>query len=249
MPVKQKKENWIGDISDKLTDTIYIPYTSELRYAGSKEVRATIGPYVWVSNSGSTAKSTLPPGIKGARAKYPGAFFKAGHMLNNNLGGNGKISSNLTILTAKANTSMTRLDNRLKDASMHLYRLYEELHRADVNNKPAVAISVKVTVSKAKWGAMPPDCYISKLIKIAANVVGRGTIDIKDAARQKAVDTALGALESAVTRANGKVFNLKGNYAAPAKKKASGPQKKVAGAPPKGVVAAGSKKIQKVKKK
>ena len=181
------------------------------RAAGSKLVTAHLGPDSF-SPRANDANARLPPGIRAARAKYPKCSFKAGHMLNCNLGGNGKDSRNLTILRASANTAMTKRDNALARACQHLRKMYEALHaaRADAAQL-SCCIAVRISVGKTKWGDAPPDSYITQRVKIVAGLLREPDLAklIPDARQLADAQGALRRVQTEVGKANGVVNNRK----------------------------------------
>lgn len=140
---------------------------------GGKYSYVTLGPGIYGKYNGTDADSNLPSGIKKAREKYPECSFKAGHLLNAILGGVGTHPQNLTILTAKANSSMRAFDNNIIYATSELKKLYEFL--ADKNIKISdvkYGIKVEVKVGDDKWGEKIPDSYIAKEITCTAAISG-----------------------------------------------------------------------------
>lgn len=184
-------------------------YTPLSIYGGGKEVAVTLGPDSLIPRR-NDAKANLPSGIKAARAKYdpPGrktAHFKAGHLLNCDLGGNGQSYENMTILTGSANTKMTRLDNALKRATEKLRKAYEVIYQINSRLEPDFGIDVVISVSSAKWGTLSPDKYIAKAVTIEAELVG--TLGVKPV--PKAISDALLQVNLQLKGANGRIINAK----------------------------------------
>ena len=126
---------------------------------------------------GSDAKSTLPQAIVSARAAH-GIVFKAGHLLNADFFGNGEDSSNLTILTPSANTSMTAFDNPIKSAVAELERLYLLLSHNRVEiSQIEYGITVTITVSAGKWGRAYPNNCIATRVTCEAEISGADDLD------------------------------------------------------------------------
>ncbi len=137
---------------------------------GGTGVQAVLGPGPL---SGTAADSKLPQAIVAAREKYPGAKFKAGHILNQDFGGIGNAVENLTILSASGNSSHRRFDNNVKYAREFLLKLYQEMHEADVNlAEVQLGIAISIEVSSTRCGWMEPDCYICTHLYCGAGVAG-----------------------------------------------------------------------------
>lgn len=138
------------------------------KFAGGARSTAVLGPDGYLSKN-SKADPKLPMGILAARLKYPTKYFKAGHLLNERFGGDGKNYKNLTILTAKANTACNGFDNRIERALDKLKKFYEAVHSAGVETAGLkLGVRVEVKASKAKWGVTPPECYICKHVDFKA---------------------------------------------------------------------------------
>lgn len=104
-----------------------------------------------------------------ARQSYPQAYFKAGHLLNADLGGDGKDPGNMTILTARANSQMTAFDNNVKYVLAVLHNLYKEMHQQEDVSTWTYGIEVKISVSAEKWGmAYPDNCIAQSLTATVA---------------------------------------------------------------------------------
>jgi hypothetical protein len=110
---------WVAGIERRIRRVHY--QGDPVKAAGSKFVEARFGPGSYMPRA-NDANAKRPSGIRAARVKYPRCYFKAGHMLNCNLGGNGKNPKNLTILRSTANTSMTKHDNAIARGCEHLDR-------------------------------------------------------------------------------------------------------------------------------
>lgn len=177
--------------------------------AGSEMVKVTLGPLSLVQG-GNDAKSTLPSGIKLARQIYPECSFKAGHMLNSDLGGYGHNYKNMTILTSSANTSMTKYDNRLKDAVAYLKKLYEIYHQSRLDaEKLGDCIEVTISVDKKKWGTHPPDSYIAQNITLACSFVRKVDLERVEESLRNKVTAAILQIEGFIKKANGTIPNIK----------------------------------------
>ncbi|HEU0048669.1 MAG TPA: hypothetical protein VFQ43_13820, partial [Nitrososphaera sp.] len=152
-------------------------YTSESgKRAGGKVSHVVLSPSQHLAvGMGSDANSQLPNAIATARQTYPQAYFKAGHLLNADLGGDGKDPSNLTILTATANSQMTAFDNPVKYALLGLYNLYKELHKDTTLDLSQFnyGIKVEIRVSDEKWGTNYPDNCIAQRIRCFATMEGK----------------------------------------------------------------------------
>lgn len=170
-PIRNRVPPLATYVKDANKDQEDIEYERALvsKVAGSAKAVALLGPLSLLSVN-SDANASLPSGIIAARLAYPKAYFKAGHMINACFGGDGKKSNNLTILTGSANTAMTALDNRVKDAVETLYRLFAAFHKAKIAifNIGTCNIKLEVRVSGNKWGDDPPESYIAKKISVNA---------------------------------------------------------------------------------
>lgn len=202
-------DTWLAAIERRVRSVNY--QGEQVKAAGSRFVQARLGPDSFVARK-NDANARLPSGIRAARKKYPKCYFKAGHMLNCNLGGNGKNAKNLTILRSTANTSMTKHDNALGRACLHLRALYETLHaaRADAAQL-ACCINVRVVASKAKWGKEAPDSYIARSVLIVASVLNEPDLDklITDKRLLADASAALRNLRAEVNKGCGIVANRK----------------------------------------
>jgi hypothetical protein len=200
---------WLAGIERRVR---HVQYQGEqAKAAGSKFVQAHLGPDSFMPRA-NDSKAKLPSGIRAARTKYPECSFKAGHMLNCNLGGNGKNARNLTILRAAANTRMTKHDNALARACGHLRSLYEALHaaRADAAQL-SCCINVRVVVSKVKWGKEAPDSHITTRVSIIASVLHEPDLDklITDSGLLADAKGALRRVQAEVNKGCGVVINRK----------------------------------------
>lgn len=140
--------------------------------AGGACSTAILGPNSLIE-MGSDADSNKPPAIASARETYPECSFKAGHLLNADFGGDGKMSKNLTILSAKGNSNHKNFDNNVKQALYHLKKLYELLSNAFVDISDIdYGVEVKIQTSFETWGENPPDCYICDHLKCSAKEWG-----------------------------------------------------------------------------
>ncbi|WP_341703432.1 hypothetical protein [Ferrovibrio sp.] len=168
-------EHWLDNlaVSKELPD-----YTGKSDpAAGSAEIEVILGPK---SDRGGAndANPRLPSGITSARNTYEGKCkFIAGHMLNSDLGGDGKDWKNMTILTSQANADMRGYEANLKKAVYYLNQLYKALLKAAPDNKALKTWSdsgcgIQVTVKTVgQWGREPPDSYICKHVVMKAKVV------------------------------------------------------------------------------
>lgn len=176
---KRQKKNHLQQVPKYFKDPCYT--WERNRNAGGKKSTAILGPNS-LSGMGTDANSKLPSGIEKARGKYKQCFFKAGHLLNADFGGDGKDGRNLTILTATANTFMTSFDNNIKKAVEKLEKLYESVVNNLFSNEYNLAklkygIQVTIEVSEEKWGAQIPDSYIAKSVKCKAEITGERSLD------------------------------------------------------------------------
>jgi hypothetical protein len=147
-------------------------YELESPRSGGKCSTAVLGPNS-LYGMGTDANPRLPRAIDRARKEYPHAKFVAGHLLNADFGGTGRHPKNLTILTASANARMKGFDNRIKTAVEQLESLYKLLSRKFIDIKPLrYGIKVTISVSKDKWGSIPPDNYIANSVSCRASVSG-----------------------------------------------------------------------------
>ncbi len=199
-------EIWLRQIEANLRRVKYmLDADSE---AGSKSVSVTLGPGSYMPQA-NDANPDLPSGIALARETYPACNFKAGHMLNCDLGGNGKLAGNMTILTASANTSMTSFDNNLKYAAQYLRNLYTLLYDAGEHGNPDYCVKAVISVGE-RWGTTAPDKHIARAVTVAAKVEGGFQLDpqLSDGKRQD-IATVQKAIEGMVAGACGSVENIK----------------------------------------
>ena len=189
------KETWFNEMDRYFSDPKYtgVPGNPD---AGGKNSTVELGPTGLVE-MGTDANPNLPKAIKDARTKYPGKYFKAGHLLNADLGGDGQNAKNLTILTASANTSQQGFDNPVKRAVSQLYKLYSAIY--DDPSKPSIdgikcGIKVEVSVSDEKWHATDsPDNSIAESISFKATLTGTGTLPTKPANIYSALENEIKA--------------------------------------------------------
>ncbi len=200
---------WLAGIERRVRRVHY--QGDPVKAAGSRFVLARLGPDLFMPRA-NDANARLPSAIRAARAKYPKCHFKAGHMLNCNLGGNGKNPKNLTILRGTANTSMTKHDNAIARACQHLRSLYEALHTARVDAAAlSCCISVRIAVSKVKWGKEAPDSHIATRVTISGLVLRPPDLDslITDPRLLAQAKSALRRVEGEVNKGCGVVLNRK----------------------------------------
>ncbi|MFD3308220.1 DUF4157 domain-containing protein [Streptomyces sp. NPDC058694] len=153
-------------------------YISEPEYssaspskAGGKRAKAILGPRSYFG-MGTDADARLPRAIDDARSTY-NIGFKAGHLLNADFGGNGRIAQNLTILTPSANNRMQGFDDPIKSAVGYLHQIYESLAGLYVPiDRLRYGISVRISVSGPDhvWDTKYPGNCISAYIHCNASV-------------------------------------------------------------------------------
>lgn len=200
---------WVKTMENAVRTTRYEKFPEKGR--GSKRVTATLGPELRIERA-NDANSSKPRTIVEAREKYPKHSFKAGHMLNCDLGGDGRTAGNLTILTAKANTSMTKYDNKLKTAVSKLRALYELIHKYSKAKVANSSIKV-VIVAKGKWATEVPDLHICQKVKIDVRFVRGSEIDeiLRDAElddkNKSEIESAMQQVSSYCKKACGTVSN------------------------------------------
>jgi hypothetical protein len=136
---------------------------------GGRNLIVVLGPNAYEQRA-NDANANRPAAMKRARKQYPEARFKAGHILNCDLGGIGTVDHNLTILTASANTAMTKYDNALKRAAQILKKVYEEIYKQYPDANEALLQSIKYGIKlniviSQPWGSSLPDNCIFKKIK------------------------------------------------------------------------------------
>ena len=198
------REIWLRSVEENLRRVTY--EADPDRAAGSRRVSATFGPLSWTQRA-NDADPSLPRGIKLAREHYPACGFKAGHMLNCELGGNGRRAENLTILTASANTAMTRYDNNLKRAVHYLGNLYRLLYDAGVQGMPTYCVTATIAVGE-RWGAAAPDKHITRALTIEADHEGDFQLGPDATERQRQdIENVRSAVEGMVHAACGVVNN------------------------------------------
>jgi hypothetical protein len=170
--------------------------------AGALKMEVVLGPNA-CNPRANDAASNLPKAIAAARTKYPKCKFKAGHVLNCDLGGDGKNAKNLTILSSSGNTSMTLPDNALKRAANALKKVYEAIYGSDVAidgeelKTIKYGIELKITVSTATWGDEEPDCYICNELKYSVHEWGDVPVKYQSNEVLKAMDNVRKNIRSA----------------------------------------------------
>ncbi|MGE0383397.1 MAG: hypothetical protein AB7Q97_01620 [Gammaproteobacteria bacterium] len=177
--------------------------------AGSDSVSVTLGPNACNARS-NDADPDLPEGIELARKTYPECNFKAGHMRNCDLGGNGKNWKNLTILTSSANTAMTKYDNALKRAAEQLKKVYESIYKdfPEVTERDLKDIEFGIDLeirTEGTWGKSAPDSYICNKVKYSARIHG----DVPDEYQSRDVLSAMKAVKDEIGKCNGKSVDNK----------------------------------------
>jgi hypothetical protein len=92
--------------------------------------------------------------------------FKAGHLLNAELGGDGRDPANLTILTSSANRENTSFDNALKMAVDSLRKAYEAISKLGINLEALkYGIQVDIKTLDATWtDTYPGNCISNGLV-------------------------------------------------------------------------------------
>ena len=135
--------------------------------AGGCDSKVTIGPGLDVDRQiGSKTIADNPPAItnaqkwdrevhNGKNGKYG---FISGHLLNEELGGNGLIPENVTILTSTANKNHSKkFEEPVKKCVRDLRSAYENLYKEDTSITPdklktyEVGIKVEVKTVKKNW--------------------------------------------------------------------------------------------------
>jgi hypothetical protein len=138
--------------------------------AGGTRSWATLGPNALRSMK-SDADSSLPTAIARARFDH-GIDFKAGHLLNAELGGDGKNPANLTILTPSANSAHRAFDNPIKLAVAELYKAYIAMVKLGIDvEELGYGIEIAVETTGQYWGVAYPDDCITTGLSCDVNVV------------------------------------------------------------------------------
>lgn len=151
------------------------------QYTPSKErKRGGVSSYVKLGpfgdlQAGTDSDSSKPPGIAKVRESYPNETFVAGHLLNADFGGDGTDSSNLVVLTSKANSDHKNMfESKVKEAVRQLKNIYEKIHDLHVDFDQSVfdlGISVLVMAEDDNAnlrGLSQPDCFLFKEISCSA---------------------------------------------------------------------------------
>jgi hypothetical protein len=146
--------------------------------AGGKSATAILGAGDAYDSAASRTDSSLPSAIVAARARYPDQNFKAGHLLNEIFGGDGKNPANLTILSAVGNANHKAFDDPLKTAVEQLNKAYVSLAKLGANIKEMkYGIKVEIKINGTPWGpAYPENCIWTGLVCSAA-VSGEPALD------------------------------------------------------------------------
>lgn len=180
--------------------------------AGGVDSSAVLSPTA-TGNANSAANPSLPGAIRAARRRYPRASFKAGHLLNGDFGGSGQDARNLTILTARANSTHKRFDNRVKDALKVLWDIYDFLRRKGVNVEDQArfnyGIDVQVQTAGGQWGPGYPDNCIANFLNCSAQISGQLGLDAAEQQLLSANDQA--TLQGWVARLNGYLQDANNN--------------------------------------
>jgi hypothetical protein len=135
---------------------------------GGTEMSVILGPHAAKSvNYGSRTCAQSIPGLMRPLHAYDPGLWVAGHLLNDNLGGSGTDSRNLTPLTQNANKRHSKYEDKLKRAceTADLY------HR---NNPTATfwyGMRYRVVVSPITFGGFAPYSGAPSHITITASAV------------------------------------------------------------------------------
>jgi hypothetical protein len=144
--------------------------------AGGTKSWAQLGPNA-LRSMNSDADASLPSAIVAARTHY-GIGFKAGHLLNAELGGNGKDPANLTILTPSANSAHRAFDNPIKSALAELFKAYIAMVKMGIDvTELGYGIWVEVATTGEYWGTGFPDSCISTGLVCAVEVEDEPDLD------------------------------------------------------------------------
>jgi hypothetical protein len=139
--------------------------------AGGCHSSAVLGPGAYLSGN-SDSDPRLPSAIDRARDTYGIGFF-SGHLLNAELGGDGKNTRNLTILTPAANSAHKGFDDNVKFAVAELKKAYTQLTRLGIDvRKLKYGIRVDVKTVDTVWADTYPGLCISNGLECEAEVVG-----------------------------------------------------------------------------
>ena len=114
--------------------------------AGGRLSTAMLGPTGSYLSSNSNANPNLPSYIVAARQKFPNSFLKAGHLLNEQFGGDGQNANNLTILSATGNSNHKKFDEPVKIALMDLRKAYEILWKDGIDPQK-INLGIRVSVA------------------------------------------------------------------------------------------------------
>ncbi|MEU8192264.1 hypothetical protein AB0C10_00620 [Microbispora amethystogenes] len=160
------RKQYIGD------DPSYESFTENSR--GGKRITVILGPGAYLesrTDAKPDPESDFANALKAAKELYPEANFKAGHLLNHSLGGDGTKVGNLTILAHSANSSNNSYDNQIKNGVGSLDKAYQEINSLGLDiGALKYGIRVTVTVDDSTWGDTYPDNCISTGLTLTAEV-------------------------------------------------------------------------------
>ncbi|MBB4905475.1 hypothetical protein [Actinophytocola algeriensis] len=137
-----------------LVDPAYTPAARP--GAGGAQSTVVLGPGGYVSMN-SDADRTAIPAILAAETDHPGHTFKAGHLLNAELGGSGSDPDNLIILTTAANNAQRAFDDPIK-ASIQttLTHAYTAMNNMGLDvTTIGYGISLTITANASYWSNNP----------------------------------------------------------------------------------------------
>jgi hypothetical protein len=134
-------------------------YTAAARPgAGGAQSTVVLGPGGYVSKN-SDADRTAIPAILAAETGYPGHTFKAGHLLNAELGGSGSDPGNLMILTTAANSAQRAFDDPIKaSVQTTLTHAYTAMNNMGIDvTTIGYGIFLTITANASYWSNNPAD--------------------------------------------------------------------------------------------
>jgi hypothetical protein len=139
---------------------------SHTGYSGGTRMEVWLGPAASLSvNRGSVPLPGTPSVMKLLKIHHPAFRWKAGHLLNADLGGPG-VAQNLTPLTIKANRAHSTYENRIKNALTVAWRLSQ-----NGTDPYWYGIHYTVEVLNGSFGPNRPLKSVRTGIKISAEVV------------------------------------------------------------------------------
>ncbi|MEH2277910.1 MAG: hypothetical protein V7K40_24780 [Nostoc sp.] len=205
-PIKTVLNNVSKKIKKKRT------YKKIDKIIGGVESRAKIGPQI--NRSGSVVESGEAPKAVSLMQKKTGKTFVAGHLVNAEFWGVGRLE-NLTTLSARGNSNHKKFDEKVKVGCHYLEKAYKAAHEdgVDLERTELPVIEERVRVERGDgmlWGTTLPESAVSKELDCEAELINSEYVrdELRSEGGTKSYNDSIKKVESHLPHAfDGLIFN------------------------------------------